>query len=247
MTITVGSFNFSLLTAQPFGYETADTSAGLSAKQWEISGLATPSEWLSLLNVYDTWRDLKIQEDPILKTGVVGATVPLTITGFGGQTWSNVPCWFREAPSGDQAGAFVVVNFTLVDAAQALAVALKQEEIASEDDELDLGTFAINGVVLKLRKPPDSYTFAPTLEPTANGSHYVTGPLSATIVKDIEGETNSAGWDSIRSWYESIAQTTPSTGTYYPISSPTATAENKIINGVKTLVYVVSISLALVK
>lgn len=247
MTVTVGAFSFNRLTAQPFGYDAPDVRSGLSAKQWSITGLVTPAEWLTLLNVYDNWRDLKIQEDPVTKTGTIGATVALSAKGPGGQTWTNVPCWFQESPQGEQSGAYISVSFVVVDANQALAVALRQEELANEEDELNLGTFTLAGVVLKLRSQPDSYTFGPTLEQTANGSHYVTGPLSVTQVKSIEGETNSTGWNTIRSWYQGIVQSTPAAGTYFPLSPPEATAENKIINGVKTLIYVVSIELALVK
>lgn len=247
MTVIVGNFSFNRLTAQPFGYQSTDTSAGLSVKSWSVSGLATPAEWLNLLNVYDNWRNLKIAEDPAVETGVIGATVSLSINGAGGQSWSNVACWFQNPPEGQQQGVYIAVNFVLVDAAEALQVAIKQEEAGSQEDELDLGTYILAGVTLKLRKQPDSYTFGPTLELGATGSHYLTGPLDVTQVKTIEGETNASGWSTIRAWYENIVQSTPASNTYFPIAPPQAEAENKIINGVKSLIYVVSVDLALVK
>ena len=72
MSITIGAATFSRLTAQPYGYEETDTKSGQTARRWTVSGLMTPAEWLALLNVYDTWRNLKILEDPVTVTGVVG-------------------------------------------------------------------------------------------------------------------------------------------------------------------------------
>lgn len=247
MTVTVGGFSFDRLTAQPFGYQSTDTNAGLSAKSWSVSGLATPAEWLNLLNVYDNWRDLKIAEDPATQTGVVGATVSLSINGPGGQSWTDVPCWFQDPPQGEQQGAYIAIVFGLVDAAQALQVAIKQEEAGAQEDELDLGTYTLAGVVLKLRKQPDSYTFGPTIDQTADGSHYVTGSLGVTEVKSIEGETDASGWSTIRAWYQSIVLSTPASNTYFPIAPPEATVESKIVSGVKTLVYVITVDLVLIK
>lgn len=247
MSVTIDSLTIDRLTAQPFGYDEVDVRAGLTARRWEVSGLLTPSEWLSLLSIYDAWRDLKIQEGPAVETGVIGATVPLSSNGPGGQTWTDIGCWFAAAPVGSQAGSYISVSCQLVDAEQALAILLKQQELEEEEDELDLGTFTINGAVLKLLKPPDAYAFTPTLEQTANGSHYVTGALSATLIKDIEGETDGAGWGLIRSWYQAIVQTTPATNTYFPIEPPTASAANKVVDGAKVLTYTVNVKLALVK
>lgn len=247
MSVTIGSLTVDRLIAQPFGYEEVDVRAGLTARRWEVAGLLTPAEWLSLLSIYDTWRNLKIQEEPAAETGVVGATVLLSGVGPAGQEWTDIDCWFISAPVGTQSGAYVSTVCTLVDAEQSLAVLLKQQELEEQEDQLDLGTFTINGAVLKLLKPPDAYTFTPTLESTVGGSHYVTGALSATLVKDIEGETNEAGWALIRSWYQSTVQASPEINTYFPLEPPSAAAANKIVNGAKVLTYTVSIKLALVK
>jgi hypothetical protein len=247
MSVTIGSLALSTLNAQPYGYDESDTARGLTARSWAISGVVTPAEWLSLLAIYDSWRDLKINESPAVETGIVGATVTLSGKGPGGQTWTNVSCWFSEAPSGQQQGAYIIVSCSLVNAAEALQVLVKGQEQESGEEDLDLGTFTISGVSLKLKKPSDAYEFTPTLEQTANGSHYIAGSLSATLIKDIEGETNLSGWNSIRSWYQAIVQSTPAKNTYFPITPPTAAAESKIVSGAKTVVYIVSVRLALVK
>lgn len=250
MTVTVGSFSFNKLTAQPLTYQGDDVPAGISAKSWAIEGILTPAEWIALINQYDNWRNAKIQENPAVDTNSVGTTVPLTVRGVGGQQWTNVACWFQDPPQGQQLGAYVAASFTLVDAAEALQVLKKQQKVtaeAEEDTTPDLGNYTLGGVSLKLRKPPDGYTFNPTVEPTANGSHYISGPLNVTFVKNIEGETDQAGWTSIRSWYETIIQSTPAINTWFPFSPPEATAEGRVVNGSKTTVYTVSVTLVYIK
>jgi len=247
MSVTIGAATFSRLTVQPYGYEETDTKSGLTARRWSVSGLMTPAEWLTLVNVYDTWRNLKILENPATETGVVGATVTLSGKGPGNQTWTNIACWITSAPQGEQTGAYILGKITLVHAAEYLAVLLKEQTAVEEENVLYVGTYTINGVVLSLLKPPDGYLFTPSIEQTAGGEHYITGPLTATETKNIEGDTTSAGWDSIRTWYSNIVQSTPNANSYFPIQPPTASASNKIIDGVKTVVYTVSVVLAKIK
>jgi hypothetical protein len=123
--ITIGTFSTSSLRAQPFGYE-GEARNGETATIVQFSGLVRPSEWLALKGVYDAWRDLRIADQDTLVSKAVGTTTSVTATANGVQ-WTNKPCWFTEAPSATQIGAFVEVNATLVDAAEALAVFLKQE------------------------------------------------------------------------------------------------------------------------
>jgi hypothetical protein len=82
---------------------------------------------------------------------------------------------------------------------------------------------------------------------TAGGKHYVQGTLAATRVRNIEGYTDAAGWAAVQAWCEASWAAVPSTGDYYPISAPTATAENIIDGGVKIVRYAVSLSLAIVR
>lgn len=247
MSITLGAFAFNRLNAQPFAYDESDTRLGRTARKWTISGLATPSEWLDLLSVYDAWRDLRIEDEDTEISGVIGTTVTFSGSGPGGQAWTNVPCWFISAPTAEQSGAFLSINSEIIDATQALEVILKEAETTTTEETPDFGTITIGTTVVTLTKPVDGFVDGPQLELTATGTHYLSGALTATKIKDVEGTTNLTGWNNIRAWYETQISTVPLTNSYFPISAPTASAEIKTVNGVKTTVYTVSIQLALVK
>ena len=60
MSVTIGALTFGNLQAVPLAYREDDTINGLTAKQWQITGLLTPAEYVSLLSIYDAWRDLKL-------------------------------------------------------------------------------------------------------------------------------------------------------------------------------------------
>lgn len=248
MAVTIEGFTFNRLTAQPYGYDETDTSKGLTAKRWLIQGLMTPAEWLSLNSVYDNWRDARVDDDPSEVSGVVGTTVTVTVDGPTA-TWSNQECWFTEAPQAEQRGYWLSVSTSVVHAAQALQVILRQEEIQEEtgDEDIDFGTVDVGGTILTLKRPMESYGEGPALEYTANGSHYITGPKVVYKIRDIEGATNAAGWAAILAWYESQIITTPAVNAWFPISIPTVEAENKVVSGVTTVEYVVSIQLGQVR
>lgn len=242
MTVSIGAFTTSKLVAQPFGYQQGATQDGLTARSWSISGLLTASEWQSLLSVYNTWRDARIQDPDSVAANSVGTTVSLT-TSANGISWSGIGCWFINAPTGDQAGPYIQASVELVDAAQALQVALRQrEKDKSAEDRPALGTFTLGSCTLTLLRPPVTYQDVPQLQLTAAGTSYVTGPLTATKVYALEGETNASGWSALQTWFESTVSTTPSTGAYFPVSAPTATAANDVVNGLKVITYTVSIS-----
>jgi len=124
-TIKIGTFSTSNLKAQPFGYE-GDARSGETATILQVSGLVRPSEWLTFKGVYDAWRNLRIADPDTLVSKTVGTTVLVSASANGVQ-WTDKPSWFTEAPSATQVGAYVEVSATLVDAAEALAVFLKQE------------------------------------------------------------------------------------------------------------------------
>lgn len=247
MAITIGTADFPTLTAQPFGYEETNTRAGQTARKWLITGLLKPSEWLSLLDEYDDWRDTRIDDEPTETSGVVGTTIAFTGDGPGGQSWTNVACWFISAPTASQSGAYLSASVELVDANQALEVLLKGEEEAAADEDLpNLGTITLGTTVLTLLKPVDAYATSPTMELTAGGTHYIQGALVPYSIKDVEGTTDLAGWDAIRAWYETQIVAVPLSGSYFPITAPSASAENKVVSGVKIVQYTVSIQLGLV-
>jgi hypothetical protein len=136
MTITIGSFSCNTLTAQPYGYE-GEARLGLTSRAFRVSGLLTASQWSALRNVYDTWRNTRITDDDSLKTESIGTTVSLSSTSANGISFSNVACWFADAPAGEQLGAYVSASATLVDATQALAVLLRERELAKQRELVD--------------------------------------------------------------------------------------------------------------
>jgi hypothetical protein len=246
MSVSVGSVTFTRLTAQPFGYDETDTRRGFTAKKWLITGLMTPAEYVSLIGVYDNWRNSKITEDDPVVSNSVGTTVAFSGDGPDSLSWSNVPCWFSTAPQGEQTGAYISCSVELVHAGEALAVLIASQDTTGGggDDPPDLGTITINGAVLTLRKPPETFQAVPGLELTGGGVSYITGTKKAVEVQDIEGETNQAGWALVRSWFQSTIESTPAVGSWYPISVPTASAEKRIVSGSPTTIYTVSIQRA---
>jgi hypothetical protein len=240
--LTIGTAAFPTLNAQPFGYDQSNTRAGRTARKWAVQGFLKPSEWLTLLGVYDAWRNLRIEDEDSATSGVVGTTINFSGKGAGGQTWTSVPCWFSAAPEATQAGAYLAVVLELVDAAQALEVLLKEQE-AQEEDLPDFGTYTLGTTVLKLLRPVEAYGSGPNLELTTVGTHYITGPLVVQKVRDIEGTTNAAGWTGVRAWYESTVVLRPSVGDWFPINAPSVSAASKVIDGVKTTEYTVTVQL----
>lgn len=249
MSVTIASLTLNRLQAQPLIYNEVDVIAGNTSRAWEIQGLVTGAEWLSLLSIYNTWRDAKIDEQSPRISKVQGTTVSFSGTGFGGQTWSNVPCWFQAAPKGDQVGAYISVTFSLIDAAQSIESFIKAEADAAIDSAtgaINYGTITLGGVVITLTQYPDIFLSSPTLELSAGGKHYVTGPLTVVEGKSIEGEIPATSVATLRSWYSSTISASPVVGQYYPISAPEFTAFNKLVNGSTVLYYTVTLTVATV-
>lgn len=248
MAVTIGSLTLSRLTAQPLFYNEVDVIAGNTSRAWEIQGLVTGSEWLSLLSIYNTWRDAKIAETAPQISKTQGTTVSFSGTGFGGQTWTSIPCWFQAAPSGSQSGAFVAVSFQLIDAAQAIQSFNKSETDAAAEDTgtINYGTITLGSVTITLTAYPDVFLTSPTLELTAGGRHYISGPTVVVQGKEIQGEIPSTSLSALRTWYATTSVATPSVGNYYPVTAPTFTAFNKIVNGSPVLYYTVNMTIATV-
>lgn len=265
MTITIGSFTCGLLTVQPFGYE-GEARTGLTARTFQISGLLTPAQWQSLLSEYNTWRNLRIADADTVSSGVVGTTIALTANA-NGVSVTSLACWFADPPSGEQTGAYISASVTLVDAAQALAVLLREQEKSRQGSEANLPSFGSWFIVtgspdkivpsltggetaaatIVLTADPVTYQDGPTLGLTATGAHVLQGPLTATKVRRIQGTTSSASWAVIQTWYEEAVASIPLVNSWFPISPPSATAEIIISAGAKSTRYTVSVDLALVK
>lgn len=244
MTVTIGSFSTNRLTAQPFGYE-GEARTGLTARTFRISGLLTPAEWQTLVSEYNSWRSTRIQDQDTLLSGVVGTTIALTITTTNNLSVSSLACWFAEPPSGEQAGVYVSATVTLVDAAQALAVLLRQKEKERQSSEAltpNLGTVTLGSAVVTLTKPMETRQDGPSVALTATGVSYVTGPLAAHKVRQIEGYISSGTYSDLLSWYDTTIAAVPAASSWFPISAPTATAEVIISGGAKSTRYNVSLT-----
>lgn len=244
MTITIGSFNCNALTAQPFGYE-GDARTGLTARTFRIGGLLTASQWQALVSEYNTWRNQRITDADTLSSGTTGSTVNLSITSANGLSVSNVNCWFTEAPSGEQAGTYISASATLVDATQALAVLLREQEKQRQGTEAtvpSLGTVTLGSCTVTLTKPMETRQDGPNVALTATGTSYVTGALTAHKVRQIEGYISSGTYADLLSWYDSTIAAVPAAGSWFPISAPTASAEVIISGGVKSTRYTVQLT-----
>jgi hypothetical protein len=246
MTLTIGTWTYSgnLYTAQPFGYDESDTKAGRTARKLQLSALMTAAEWGTLLTTYNTWRDTRITDADSATSNSVGTTVAVTAAA-NGVSWAAVPCWFLSAPSGEQVGTYIQATVEVVDAAQALEVL--QAERVSSSAKYYFGTYTIGTTTLNLLRPPETYQDMPQMTLTAGGTSYINGPLTATRVRAVEGDTDAAGWAAIQAWVESTVQAVPTAGDWFPLGAPSATAEAQIVGGVRSDVYTVSITLGQAK
>jgi len=243
MTITIGTFTCSYLTTQPFGYE-GEARSGLTARTFRIGGLLTPTQWQSLLSVYNSWRDSRLTDQDTALSGVVGTTIALTVSA-NGVSVSALPCWFAEPPSGEQTGAYISASVTLVDAAQALAVLLREQEKSRQNSEAtipSLGTVTLGSAVVTLTRPMDTRQDGPNVALTATGTSYVTGPLTSHKVRQIEGYITTGTFDNVLGWYDTTIAAVPAASSYFPITAPTATAEVIISGGVKSTRYTVQLT-----
>lgn len=240
--VTIGSFTADYLTAQPFGYE-GDARAGLTARTFQIAGLLTPAEWVALIGAYNAWRDLRIADADTFKSAAVGTTVALTISGANGLAVTALPCWFTDAPTGQQAGRYIQASVTLVDAAQALAVVLREREKALDRDlPSGLGTVTLGSAVVNLTAPMTTRRDGPQVSMTAGGVSYITGPLVAHEFRQIAGFLSSGTPADVLSWYDTTIGSIPAAGSWFPVSEPTFTAEAIVSSGVKSTRYSVSLS-----
>jgi hypothetical protein len=246
MAVTLETLSIDRLQAQPLGYAESDTTTGLAPRQWNVEGLVRPADWLSLLSIFETWRDARKADADTAVSLSTGTTVNFS-GSFAGTSWSNVACWFTSSPSGEAAGAFIRVSFGLIDASQALDALKRQlsRELEAEDAEANIhGTFNLGGTTLTLLDQPDGYEGGPQLERTAAGGIVVNGPLGVVEVKRLNGYTTEAGWTAIKAWYKAAVITAPSSGSYYPASAPTMQRRQVTTSsGTKTTRCIVSIDL----
>lgn len=244
MTITIGTFSCNTLTAQPFGYE-GEARRGLTARQFRLAGLLTPEQWQALISEYNTWRGSRISDADTLSSASVGTTVSLTISSTNGLSVSSLACWFTEPPSGEQVGAYISASATLVDAAQALAVLLSDLEKNRQNSEAlvpSFGTVTLGNCVVTLTRPMETREGGPSVALSATGTSYITGPLAAHKVRQIEGYISSGTYQDLLDWYDDTVAVVPLSDSWFPTSPPSATAEVIIASGVKSTRYSVTLT-----
>ena len=245
MSVTINGLTISKLTAQPLGYTAEDVSLGLAARSWTVSGLLDTTELGQFVSIFETWLAARRSDADSIATDSVGTTVALSFSA-NGLSASGVACWFTDAPTIEQVGAYVQLTATLVDANQALTVAKKSlEKSSAADDALlpELGTVTLGGVTITLTEPMETLDDLPSLERTAGGFAYINGPLRASAVRQITGTVaNEAAYTTLRNWVASTVQSTPSTGDWWPTSPPTASVEARIVGGLKTNLWTVSLT-----
>jgi len=245
MSVTINGLTISKLTAQPLGYTAEDVSLGLAARSWTVSGLLDTTELGQFVSIFETWLAARRSDADSIATDSVGTTVALSFSA-NGLTASGVACWFTDAPTIEQVGAYVQLTATLVDANQALTVAKKSlEKSSAADDALlpELGTVTLGGVTITLTQPMETLDDLPSLERTAGGFAYINGPLRASAVRQITGTVaNEAAYNTLRNWVSTTVQSTPSTGDWWPTSPPTASVEARIVGGLKTNLWTVSLT-----
>jgi len=245
MSVTIGGLQIKNLTAQPLGYDGEDVSTGLVARKWSVVGLLDTTELASFSGIFETWLGNRQTDGDSIATNSVGSTVALSFSA-NGLTASGVGCWFTEAPSYEQVGAYIQLSTTLVDATQALAIAkLAKEKADAQTAALtpDLSTVTLGGVVITLTAPMETLDDLPRLDRTSGGFAYISGPLRCSAVRNITGTVaNEAAFNTLRNWVATTVQSTPSTGDWYPISPPTASVEAKIVSGLVTNKWTVNIT-----
>lgn len=245
-SITIADLTIRRLTSQPFGYDDADARAGLAAQRWAVEALLRPAEWLQLTTIYEDWRALRGQDPPTMASLAVGTTVAFSAELWG-RTWSAVPVWFASTPSGAPAGAFIAASFEVVDAAQALAVLLAQEEkgrLEGEASDPDYGTYELAGVELTLLADSDDYDDIPQLSLGAAGTSVLQGPTAVSKLKRLRGWTEDpTAWEAIKDWFEAAVETRPVAGDWFPISKPTLERQELISGGIRVSRLVIELEL----
>jgi hypothetical protein len=248
MAITVGGLTIRALQDFPYAHS-GDSLTGRTARRWPVKAILTPADWLTLDGIYLTWRTARFADQDTMVSLAVGSTVNTSGTAWG-RSWSNVPAWFSAPPTPTPAGGMVGVSFELVDAAQQLAVMLREQEITTQvsDNDSTYGAFSVGGLTLNLTAEADGFDGGPTMELAGTGTHVIRGPLLATKSRRVQGWTHAvAADDTIRAWFESTIATTPAVGDWFPVSPPDVEQIPVIVAGARVTRYVISLELRQVR
>jgi hypothetical protein len=240
------SFTFPHLTAHPLGFD-GDAQRGRTAETLTLTGLLRSAQANTLIGIYRAWRDAKLPEEAPERTGVVGATVAVTDSGPG-FNWSARPAWFRESPGVEQVGAYTRVTASLVDAAQALAVLLREQEESLEVEAgLGLGTLSLGGAVVNLTVRPDSFDGLPQAPLSPAGAHVITGSLAVVETREVQGWVTAAHLPTLESWLKTTVATRPAVGTWFPVSWTQPVARARPNGGTLAVAYDVAFTVVKIR
>jgi hypothetical protein len=235
------------LQAQPIAYAESDTEQGLVARRFMVTGLCTPAQWVTCCSLFDAWQAVKITEAPTLASRAVGATVALTCAAHG-RSVSNLGCWFTGAPTCETVpgGGWVKLSFDLIDAAQQLAVLLRQNEKARLGGDAFLpayGTITLGSTTLALLEQPEAFEDGPSLEPTSTGGYVARGPLVTSEVRNVKGVTDASGWAAIKTWFATTVANRPGASDFWPVGGLDLERDKIVSGGAVVERYIVSVKL----
>ena len=248
MAVTLNSTVFNGLQALPIAYSAENLRQGVAARAWEVQGLLSNTDAAALSNLFEGWLATRKTEPDSLQAGSVGTTVAFS-GAAAGRTWSSITCWFEEAPAMERVGILWRVSFTIIHAAEALEAALRGQELSREQDDAFAPTFSsitVGGVALTIVEEPEARIEGPTVTTAATGADVIEGPLRRVRTRNIVGYGPNAGrtdFDTLLTWYDTTVGTRPTTGTWFPISPPTAEPQVIVNNGVKATRYLISLEL----
>ena len=252
MSVTLNSSVFANLKALPVSYEAENIQQGIAVRAWEITGLVKASDAAAVSNLFEAWTATRKTEPDSLLSGTTGTTVAFS-GAAGGRTWSSVACWFSGAPAIDPVGNVWRVSLTVIHAAEALEALLRSETLRRERENALLpafGTITVGTVTLTLTQEPEGRGQGPTVTTAATGTDLLEGPLRPVRIRNITGYGPNPGrtdFDTLLAWYDAIVTTTPASGTWFPITPPTATAEVIVMAGAKVSRWVISLQLRLIE
>lgn len=254
LTLSYGgaTFTFPNLAQHPLAFEGGDVQRGRAVEALQPSGLLLKTQADDLLNLFRSWRAAKLTEEAPERTGTVGAVVLVTARGpgySGASAWTNRAAWISAIEKPQQVGPFTRVGLTLVDATQALAVALRELEEAEEEQEaLSLGTLTLGSATINLTARPESIEGLPQLELSPAGAHVITGNLATVDTKEVRGWVTAANLSSLETWVKTTAGTpSPAANTWFPTSWSAPVARLKRNAGVVSTVYDVSFTIAKIR
>jgi hypothetical protein len=248
MSVTLNASTYASLKALPISYQAENIEQGIVVRAWEITGLVKAVDAASISNLFEAWTATRKTEPDSLLSGTTGTTVAFT-GAAGGRTWSTIACWFSGAPSIEPVGNVWRVSLTVVHAAEALEALLRSETLRRERENAFAPTFAsitIGTVALTIIEEPEGRGTGPFVTTAATGTDLIEGPLRPVRIRNIVGYGPNAGrtdFDTLLSWYDTIVTTRPASGTWFPLSPPTAEPQVVVIAGAKVSRWVISLQL----